>query len=209
MTQGTELAHAAINELEERLLDTLQARQAAMLASSMAEAIALQELAEKCAKRAASSTAGRPNRPNHRAVAEGGAWRAKRTTSPDEAPKPRKVSIPDNAGLLIGDVPTLDSGEDAEPVKRTCKRKHRPRTDLPANAGPDTPLRLAVAAKLAFPDGGVTAASLRREARAGRLVIERIAGKDFTTLTHIENMRRESNAATKQGSTSLARTRRT
>ena len=74
-----------------------------------------------------------------------------------------------------------ESGEDAEPTP-THKRTHAPRTDLPANAGPDTPLRLDVAAKLAFPDGSVTAGSLRREARAGRLVIERIAGKDFTTL---------------------------
>jgi len=82
--------------------------------------------------------------------------------------------------LTPSDVVIDDSGEDAEP-----------HTDLPANIGPDTPLRLTVAAKLAFPDGGITAASLRREASAGRLVIERIAGKDFTTLTHIENMRRE------------------
>ena len=73
----------------------------------------------------------------------------------------------------------------------TPTRTRAPHTDLPANIGPDTPLRLAVAAKLAFPGGGITAASLRREAMAGRLVIERIAGKDFTTLTHIENMRRE------------------
>jgi hypothetical protein len=81
---------------------------------------------------------------------------------------------------------SFDEMLDAEPT-RTRKLD----TDLPANAGPDTPLRLDVAAKLAFPDGGITAASLRREASAGRLVIERIAGKDFTTLTHIENMRRE------------------
>lgn len=78
-----------------------------------------------------------------------------------------------------------------EVLTPTPKRTRKPRTDLPADAGSDTPLRLDVAAKLAFPGGGVTAASLRREARAGRLVIERIAGKDFTTLTHIETMRRE------------------
>ena len=92
----------------------------------------------------------------------------------------------DALSRMIGgdDVPVDDSGDDAE-------RTRAPHTDLPVNAGPDTPLRLDVAAKLAFPDGGITAASLRREASAGRLVIERIAGKDFTTLTHIENMRRE------------------
>jgi hypothetical protein len=53
----------------------------------------------------------------------------------------------------------------------------------------DAPLRLATAAKLAFPMGGVTASGLRREAQRGNLVIERIAGKDFTTLRAIEQMR--------------------
>lgn len=51
------------------------------------------------------------------------------------------------------------------------------------------PLRLAVAAAVAFPDGSMTAAGLRRESARGRLVIERIAGKDYTTLFHIERMR--------------------
>jgi hypothetical protein len=53
----------------------------------------------------------------------------------------------------------------------------------------DTPLRLALAAEIAFPQGGVTAASLRAEAKRGRLAIERIAGKDFTTLSAIDEMR--------------------
>jgi hypothetical protein len=55
----------------------------------------------------------------------------------------------------------------------------------------DTPLRLDVAARLAFPAGGMTASGLRREAARGRLTIERIAGKLFTTLRHIENMREQ------------------
>src|SRR5215831_15675414 len=46
----------------------------------------------------------------------------------------------------------------------------------------DTPLRLNVAAALAYPDGSMTASGLRREAAKGRLVIERTAGKDYTTL---------------------------
>src|SRR6476646_9793678 len=54
---------------------------------------------------------------------------------------------------------------------------------------PDTPLRLNIAAALGYPDGSMTAAGLRREAARGRLVIERIAGKDFTTLANIEQMR--------------------
>jgi hypothetical protein len=53
----------------------------------------------------------------------------------------------------------------------------------------DAPLRLAVAASLAFPDGSMTASGLRREAARGRLVIERIAGKDYTTLADIGRMR--------------------
>jgi len=53
----------------------------------------------------------------------------------------------------------------------------------------DTPLRLAVAASLAFPDGSMTASGLRREAARGRLVIERIAGNDYTTLADIKRMR--------------------
>lgn len=71
---------------------------------------------------------------------------------------------------------------------------------------PDTPLRLSLAAALAFPDGSLKASGLRREAARGRLVIERIAGKDFTTLANIIKMRQicrvESNHP---GSTSAAR----
>ena len=54
---------------------------------------------------------------------------------------------------------------------------------------PDTPLRLDVAAALAYPDGSMTASGLRREAARGRLAIERVAGKDYTTLVAIEEMR--------------------
>jgi hypothetical protein len=53
----------------------------------------------------------------------------------------------------------------------------------------DAPLRLGVAAALAYPDGSMTASGLRREAKRGRLVIERTAGKDYTTLRNIEHMR--------------------
>ena len=63
--------------------------------------------------------------------------------------------------------------------------KYPPREDI----GHDQPLRLAVAAALAFPDGSMTASGLRREAARGRLAIERIAGKDYTTLANIERMR--------------------
>jgi hypothetical protein len=63
-----------------------------------------------------------------------------------------------------------------------------PPVDL-RNIGPETPLRLNRAVELAFPDGGMTVSGLRREASKGRLTIEVIAGKQFTTLRAIELMR--------------------
>jgi hypothetical protein len=57
------------------------------------------------------------------------------------------------------------------------------------NISPDAPVRLSIAAKLAFPDGSMTASGLRREAVRGRLHIERVAGKDYTTLEAIKRMR--------------------
>jgi hypothetical protein len=54
---------------------------------------------------------------------------------------------------------------------------------------PDAPLRLSLAASIAYPDGSMTASGLRREATRGRLVIERTAGKDYTTLSNISRMR--------------------
>src|SRR5262249_29882769 len=69
------------------------------------------------------------------------------------------------------------SGEDREAV---------PRNEI----GDDEPLRLKVAAARAFPDGSMTVSGLRREAARGRLALERIAGKDYTTLGAIKAMRR-------------------
>ena len=56
---------------------------------------------------------------------------------------------------------------------------------------PDTPLRLEDAMRVAFPAGGMTVSGLRREAARGRLLIEIIAGKHFTTLRAIEEMRNQ------------------
>jgi hypothetical protein len=53
----------------------------------------------------------------------------------------------------------------------------------------DAPLRLAKAAELAFPDGSMTAAGLRRQGALGHLHIERINGRDYTTLEAIQEMR--------------------
>lgn len=56
------------------------------------------------------------------------------------------------------------------------------------NIDDDTPLMLSVAAGIAFPDGSVSASSLRRERDKGKLVVSRIAGKDYTTLSDIKAM---------------------
>jgi hypothetical protein len=85
------------------------------------------------------------------------------------------------------------------------KVQERERGDI----GPDVPLRLDIAAEIAFPLGGMTASGLRREAKRGRLQIERIANKDFTTLRHIEEMREKCRAEQKArdyGSNPLGRT---
>jgi hypothetical protein len=58
------------------------------------------------------------------------------------------------------------------------------------NLLPDHPLRLEDAVRYCFPFGGMTVSGLRREAAHGRLKIERIANKDFTSLRYIEEMRK-------------------
>lgn len=55
--------------------------------------------------------------------------------------------------------------------------------------GPTTPLRLEIAARLAFPDGSMKVSGLRREIARGRLTSEMIAGKLYTTLGDIDAMR--------------------
>jgi hypothetical protein len=63
------------------------------------------------------------------------------------------------------------------------------KVSTPESLTPSTPLRLEVAAALAFPGGSMTAASLRRLIVAQKLAHERIAGKYFVTLAAIEEMR--------------------
>jgi hypothetical protein len=48
---------------------------------------------------------------------------------------------------------------------------------LPEEIKQDTPLRLSVAAALAFPDSSMTASGLRHEGAGGRLVVERVTGR--------------------------------
>src|SRR5258707_9260339 len=57
---------------------------------------------------------------------------------------------------------------------RTATRGSRNSIQFDAHA----PLRLSIGAKLAFPDGSMTASGLRLEAARGRLRIERIADEN-------------------------------
>jgi hypothetical protein len=66
-------------------------------------------------------------------------------------------------------------------------RKARP--GIADNVTPATMLRLEAAAALGFPDGSMSAGALRRQAAVGHLAIYRIAGKDYTTLANIEEMK--------------------
>src|ERR1700704_4327962 len=66
----------------------------------------------------------------------------------------------------------------------------RPPTHANDNIDPDAPLRLEDAIRVCFPHGGITVSGLRREAKAGRLVVEKIANKHFTTPRAIEEMRK-------------------
>ena len=67
-----------------------------------------------------------------------------------------------------------------------------------------TPLRLKIAAERAFPGGGMSASGLRREAERGRLIIERVAGKDYTTMQAIADMRRLCRVAKPQPGASVS-----
>jgi hypothetical protein len=78
------------------------------------------------------------------------------------------------------------SGTDPGKLARVAKRFEIP---PPGTITPTSPLRLSVAAKIAFPDGSMSVSALRRMGISGLLTIERIAGKDFTTLANIEEMR--------------------
>src|SRR5205823_5004765 len=63
--------------------------------------------------------------------------------------------------------------------------------------GPDTLLRLKDAVSIAFPMGGMTVSGLRKERNRGRLAVEKIAGREFTTLRNIEQMRAQCREAQK------------
>jgi hypothetical protein len=56
----------------------------------------------------------------------------------------------------------------------------------------DTPVRLELAAALAYPDGSVSGRALKRQGLKGLLEIEQVAGKDFTTIANVKRMREAS-----------------
>ena len=60
---------------------------------------------------------------------------------------------------------------------------------IPKQLDEKAPLRLSVAAGIAFPDGSMGASGLRKERDAGRLQTELIAGKEYVTLAAIAAMR--------------------
>jgi hypothetical protein len=64
----------------------------------------------------------------------------------------------------------------------------RPARFTQADIEPDTPLRLADAVAARFPMGGMTVTGLRRERDRGRLLVYRIAGREFTTLADLDRM---------------------
>jgi len=65
-----------------------------------------------------------------------------------------------------------------------------PKTDFDRSAvGPDTPLRLAVAASIAFPDGSMGERGLRRAVKRGQLAVETIGNRFYVTLRDIDAMR--------------------
>jgi hypothetical protein len=73
------------------------------------------------------------------------------------------------------------------------KKRRKRIVVIPDNITPITMLRLAIAARVAFPDGSMSVGALRREGKAGRLKIYEIARKHFTTLFDIQQMRERCN----------------
>ena len=61
---------------------------------------------------------------------------------------------------------------------------------MTSDIDPDLPIRLAGIIPIMFPLGGMTPSGLRKEAARGRLVLMRIAGKDFTTINAVKEMLR-------------------
>jgi hypothetical protein len=76
-----------------------------------------------------------------------------------------------------------------QPEAKKARKTRVPPTLNPDSVRPDTPLRLDVAARIAYPDGSMTASGLLREIQKGRLDCELTANKQYVTLGGIERMR--------------------
>jgi hypothetical protein len=109
-------------------------------------------------------------------------WRATRVT---QSASRASFSLVARTGNIAGMRNWL---RNVDEIQRVCDHGRAP-TNRRSEIAPNDPIRLSTAASLAFPDGSMTSSGLRKEALRGRLIIERIAGKDFTTLAHIERMR--------------------
>ncbi|MGB6399316.1 MAG: hypothetical protein WBF73_27100, partial [Bradyrhizobium sp.] len=96
-------------------------------------------------------------------------------------------------GRRLRDVEAATLARDGSPPMMPRSRAQIDRSAI----GPDAPLRLDVAAAIAFPDGSMTVSGLRNENRKGRLIFELIAGKQYVTLASIERMRQECRDAPK------------
>lgn len=82
-----------------------------------------------------------------------------------------------------------DQEQEAAPAPASTARRRRKPLAIPPNVDASTPLRLEIAARLAFPDGSLSVAALRRLAADGLLTIIALRGKHFTTLADIEEMK--------------------
>ena len=113
--------------------------------------------------------------------------------------KPRKVPLaaPPDALLTPAAAARKYDPGDANPPPQRHKSKIPKHAPSPDTITATTPLRLNIAAQIAFPDGGVGVSGLRREIARGNLRVEQIAGKTFTTLANIEDMRKKCAIPTK------------
>jgi hypothetical protein len=98
-----------------------------------------------------------------------------------------------------GEAEAVEASDEASaPLVRARKATGRPKlVPSPDTITPTTPLRLEIAARIAFPDGSIGVSGLRREIQRGSLRAEMIARKQFTTLADIETMRKKCAVPTK------------
>ena len=119
---------------------------------------------------------------------DGEAYRAERQSRAPRTPPPDGLLTPAEAAAKLGCF-----------IKQPQKHKAKTpkRVPSPDTITPTTPLRLDIAAQIAFPDGSIGVSGLRREIERGNLRVEQIAGKTFTTLANIEDMRKKCAIPTK------------